>query len=902
MKRMKRLAALLLVLCLLVFPAPAQAAGESDLVFELNSDGESYCVADCNDSASGSLEIPASFNGKPVAGIGDWAFYDCGDLTNITIPEGVKTIGYAAFWGCTSMCSIKIPSSVTSIGENVFNSCVALTGVWVDDKNTCYSNDQSGVLFNKNKTILIYAPHELEGNYEIPESVISIEDAAFYNCYLLENVNVSKNVKDIGIEAFAACYSLEGIWVNENNPNYSSDSYGVLFNKDKTVLITATTSVRADYTILESVEELGDKAFYNCDRLVDVEISEKITYIGAEAFTSCYGLNGIWVDENNPNYSSDSYGVLFNKDKTVLITATKGINDSYTIPDSVITIGAYAFENRWSLTSITIPLNLTRIEGNAFLWCSELTDIHYYGTEEQRERIDIEWGNDDLINANWKYMVGGPVFSDVGSTNWQHTAAKYAIENGLMAGKGTDQYGRIVFDPNNSITRAEFVQVLYNAESKPSVSIANKFPDVKNEWYKDAVLWANSQNIANGMGDGNFGVSKNITRQDLALMLYKYAKLKGADLTATAGKSGQYADGSKVSGYARQAMDWAVTQGVMSGKGASGAPASQLRLDPAGTATRAECAAMLKNFMESQDDPVAPEEPDTPAMTAVLTGVEADSIQYYNCKESGNFAVIEKDGKYGIIGYDGNLILPISYNNIYRGRGFSYDFLLIAENEDDWGSYIDKDGKIAYGYPDGGGLEPVAYWYNGQLAVFMIGEGIIGGLEELSWIDVEQRSWKDNAVLPVQEMTGITENEWGVKFPKIENRNYALMDVTTGQLVSDFVYSAFDTGNGFSEGILAVKKGDKWGFIDTNGNEITEFLYDPYEQNDDYEEVEYKYTIFTAANGYIAVLKDGKWGLIDTQGKTVVETAYDGISQVNPDGMFWLKENGSWTLYQLEQS
>lgn len=288
------------------------------------------------------------------------------------------------------------------------------------------------------------------------------------------------------------------------------------------------------------------------------------------------------------------------------------------------------------------------------------------------------------------------------------------------------------------------------------------------------------------------------------------------------------------------------------------------------------------------------------SMTQVLSGIEADSIQYYNCSESGNFAVIEKNGKYGIIGYDGNLILPISYNNIYRGRGFSYDFLLIAENEDDWGSYIDKNGNIAYGYPDGGGVEPDAYWYNGQLTVFMPAEGIIGGIEELSWIDVEQRSWEKNAVLPIQEMSSIKQEAWG-PMANVENSNFALVDTTTGKLVSDFIYSGFDTGNGFREGVLAVKKGNKWGFIDTKGNEITEFLYDPYEQNDDYEEAEYKYSIFTAANGYIAVLKDGKWGLIDIQGNTVVETSYDGISQVNPDGMFWLKENGTWSLYQMQK-
>lgn len=189
-------------------------------------------------------------------------------------------------------------------------------------------------------------------------------------------------------------------------------------------------------------------------------------------------------------------------------------------------------------------------------------------------------------------------FGDVDVTSWMIDHVVYVCDRGLMSGKGTDDVGRIKFDPISPITREEFVQVLYNAEGKPAVSIANRFPDVKdNGWYKNAVLWANSMNIANGMGNGNFGVGKNISRQDLALMLMKYAALKGCSLDAEAGKINQYADGNKVSDYAKNAMDWAVTNGVLSGKGAAGAPPAELRLDPTGTATRAECAAMLRNFM-----------------------------------------------------------------------------------------------------------------------------------------------------------------------------------------------------------------------------------------------------------------------------------------------------------------
>lgn len=199
----------------------------------------------------------------------------------------------------------------------------------------------------------------------------------------------------------------------------------------------------------------------------------------------------------------------------------------------------------------------------------------------------------DTLKTNWNAP-----FKDIGDTDWQLASAKYALEKNLMAGKGTDAYGRIIFDPNSPISREEFVQVLYNAEGKPAVDFAFDFLDVVNgAWYENAVLWAKKNDIANGTPDGNFGVGNNITRQDLALMLYKYATLKGYCLNATDGVIGQYSDGSAVSGYAKIAMDWAVTNGVLGGKGTAGEDVSTFRLDPAGTATRAECAAMLKNFM-----------------------------------------------------------------------------------------------------------------------------------------------------------------------------------------------------------------------------------------------------------------------------------------------------------------
>ncbi len=283
--------------------------------------------------------------------------------------------------------------------------------------------------------------------------------------------------------------------------------------------------------------------------------------------------------------------------------------------------GAPWYKNYIFIRELVLDSGIAGIGEYAFSGLANLQVVYYKGTERAKENILIGSNNDSLMTTQWHYgyeeislgsqivrycsccdqyylpVSARSVFADISNTGWQFKPAIYAFQKGLMAGKGTDAYGRVKFDPNSPITREEFVQVLYNAEGKPAVTIGNRFPDVKEAWYKNAVLWANEMNIASGMGNGNFGVGKNITRQDLAMMLYKYAAMKGCSLEAEDGMIDQFADGNVVSGYAKTAMNWAVKNGVLSGKGAAGADISTFRLDPIGTATRAECAAMLKNFM-----------------------------------------------------------------------------------------------------------------------------------------------------------------------------------------------------------------------------------------------------------------------------------------------------------------
>lgn len=302
------------------------------------------------------------------------------------------------------------------------------------------------------------------------------------------------------------------------------------------------------------------------------------------------------------------------------------------------------------------------------------------------------------------------------------------------------------------------------------------------------------------------------------------------------------------------------------------------------------------------------------SMIPVLTGIEADTIQYYNCSESGNFAVIGKGGKYGIIGYDGKIILPISYDRIDPGSGYSYDYLIAIKDLDDyseWGSHVDKNGQLQEGYPDGGDVRPSSYWYDGGVVIFNADSDVMK-LEEFlnhEWYSnsglktaglvLDLRAWNSDRLFPVQKISGYTNHNGYYHEPHIDTMQFALMDMNTHELISDFIYEGIDDYNGVSEGLLAVKKDGKWGFVNEEGTVVVDCLYDPYESYTSYGEI-YEF-VYTAVNGYIAVLKDGKWGLIDTQGNTVVDATYDGISQVNPDGMFWLKENGTWSLYKLNK-
>ena len=172
-------------------------------------------------------------------------------------------------------------------------------------------------------------------------------------------------------------------------------------------------------------------------------------------------------------------------------------------------------------------------------------------------------------------------FTDVAGGEWYYDAVRFVSENGLM-----DGYGGGLFRPNDTLSRAQLAQILFNKEDRPAVNYLMQYGDVtETAWYGEAVRWVTSQGIVGGYGNGMFGPNDDITREQLAVMLWRYTNEPVAAKTEL-----DFADTDKISDYALAALRWAVEQGIVQGK-------DNGILDPKGNATRAEVAAMLTRYL-----------------------------------------------------------------------------------------------------------------------------------------------------------------------------------------------------------------------------------------------------------------------------------------------------------------
>ena len=234
----------------------------------------------------------------------------------------VTSIGGDAFAN-SSVTNVTIPDSVISIGTNAFYDCYGLTSVTIGTNVSSIGN---------------YAFYDCCGlrSVTIPDSVNSIGVEAFIYCFSMTNVTIGSSVTSIGEQAFWSCNSLTGVTIGTN------------------------------------VSSIGDWAFAYCG-LTRVSIPDSVTSIGDGAFGACISLTNIAASASNPAYSSMN-GVLFDKAQAALLQFPGGLGGSYTIPNSVASIGDWAFAD-CGLTCVSIPDSVTSIGANAFYVCSGLTSV-----------------------------------------------------------------------------------------------------------------------------------------------------------------------------------------------------------------------------------------------------------------------------------------------------------------------------------------------------------------------------------------------------------------------------------------------------------------------------------------------------------------------------------------------
>ena len=342
----------------------------------------------------GELIIP-----EGTSKIGKYAFYKQA-ITSVVIPDSVTSIGYGAFINCDSLTSVVIGDSVTSIGDWAFAYCSSLTSVVIGNSVTSIGERA----FRGCSSLTSVA---------IPDSVTSMGSNAFEDCSSLTSVVIGDSVTTIGDEAFTHCTRLTSVVIGDSVTSIGSYAF---------YSCSSLTSV----VIGDSVTSIGSYAFHSCSSLTSVVMPDSVTSIGDWAFAYCSSLTSITVDEGNEVYASID-GNLYSKDGKTLIQYAIGKTDKeFIIPDSVTTIGNYAFYECYSLTSVVIGDSVTTIDNSAFYWCysltsvvipdsvtsigerafyycSKLAKVYYKGTAEDWANITIGSYNSRLTNATRYY-------------------------------------------------------------------------------------------------------------------------------------------------------------------------------------------------------------------------------------------------------------------------------------------------------------------------------------------------------------------------------------------------------------------------------------------------------------------------------------------------------------------
>lgn len=274
----------------------------------------------------------------------------------------VTEIGKGAFMYSPTLKKITIPASVTSIHSSSFAGCVALAEISVSSDNEKFTS-KNGALYSRDGKQLICCPAGKAGEFKIPDGVIAISEDAFNMCIGITKITFPKSIELIPASAFLSCESLTAFEISASS-NYSVKD-GVLYTKDMGALVRYPTAKDGAYVMPDSVQLVKSGAFDGCVAVSEITLSKNLKNIENGALSGVISLEKILCNEENPFFSSHG-GVLYNKNKTAIVSCPTGYSGEYNIPAGVKEIGEYAFKNCASLYEVYIPTSVTSVGSYAF--------------------------------------------------------------------------------------------------------------------------------------------------------------------------------------------------------------------------------------------------------------------------------------------------------------------------------------------------------------------------------------------------------------------------------------------------------------------------------------------------------------------------------------------------------
>lgn len=495
-----------------------EPAASEGLLYELNSDRESYSVRALGSCTDADIVIPSTYNGKPVTGINAEVFYYLTSITSITVPDSIKSVGdhafpdhdgfkyneydnayylgnknnpylylvkakstditsvsihgdtkfvyWHAFMNCSKLAQITVPSGVVGIGKMAFSGCRSLTDITLPDSVSEIGESAFYACTGLSKITL-------------PAGMTSISASTFSGCSALTNIIIPDSVTKIGDDAFKTCGALT--YTEYDNAFYlgNTDNPYLFLMKPKNADITSVT-------IHSDTKNVYQSAFKDCKSLKSVTVPSGVARIEYSAFYGCSALKSVYINDIT-SWFKIKFGDAYSNPVTVAkkLYLNNSLVKKLTVPDGITEIGDYALYNCTGITEIKIPSSVTKIGAGAFSGCSGLNKITLPDSVtciEDRAFYGCSALTDIKIPNNVT-SIGNEIFYSANKLNYTEYGNAYYIGNDvnpyLILVKAKDK--NITSVQIHSDTKFIHSSAFYNCKSLASVTVLGSVKSICSE-------------------------------------------------------------------------------------------------------------------------------------------------------------------------------------------------------------------------------------------------------------------------------------------------------------------------------------------------------------------------------------------------------------------------------------